>query len=198
MGCVNGTSLNNITGDPLLDPAGLQDNGGKTQTIALQVGSPAIDAGDNALAVDADGNPLAYDQRGAGFPRIINGTVDIGAFEATVSSSCLNVAPGDVYGLINAINTANGSPEVTTICLSPQSYYPIQWVDNYTDGPHRTAGHHQSDRHRGQRLRDHAGDGYTVPHPRHWRVRQPDGNPLARAQRLSGRRQRLRRRILQR
>ena len=41
---------NNIYGvDPLLDPAGLQDNGGPTETLALEQGSPAIDAGDDDL-----------------------------------------------------------------------------------------------------------------------------------------------------
>ena len=60
----------------------MANNGGPTQTIALYAGSPAIDAGSNALAVDpTTGHPLTYDQRGAGFPRIVNGTVDIGAFE---------------------------------------------------------------------------------------------------------------------
>jgi predicted outer membrane repeat protein len=59
----------------------LADNGGSVQTIALLAGSPAIDAGDNELAVDTDGSPLLTDQRGAGFDRIVLGTVDIGAFE---------------------------------------------------------------------------------------------------------------------
>ena len=58
--------------DPLLGP--LQDNGGPTQTHALMPGSPAIDAGNNAYATD-------WDQRGEGFPRIVNGIIDIGAFE---------------------------------------------------------------------------------------------------------------------
>jgi hypothetical protein len=58
--------------DPLLGP--LQDNGGPTQTHALLSGSPAIDAGNNAYATD-------WDQRGEGFPRIVNGIIDIGAFE---------------------------------------------------------------------------------------------------------------------
>jgi len=58
--------------DPLLGP--LQDNGGPTQTHALLAGSPAIDAGNNAYATD-------WDQRGEGFPRIVNGIIDIGAFE---------------------------------------------------------------------------------------------------------------------
>jgi hypothetical protein len=37
-------------------------------------GSPAIDAGNNAYATD-------WDQRGPGYPRIVNGIIDIGAFE---------------------------------------------------------------------------------------------------------------------
>ncbi|MGJ8644687.1 MAG: choice-of-anchor Q domain-containing protein [Luteolibacter sp.] len=59
----------------------LADNGGATATHKLAVNSVAIDAGTNANAVDADNNPLLYDQRGFGFLRISQGTVDIGAFE---------------------------------------------------------------------------------------------------------------------
>jgi hypothetical protein len=58
--------------DPVLGP--LTDNGGPTLTHALLPGSPAIDAGDNTDAPE-------WDQRGPGFPRIVNGTIDIGAFE---------------------------------------------------------------------------------------------------------------------
>ena len=54
----------------------LADNGGPTQTIALGAGSVAIDAGNNAAATG-----LTTDQRGRGFPRIVNRRVDIGAFE---------------------------------------------------------------------------------------------------------------------
>jgi hypothetical protein len=60
--------------------APLADNGGATQTHALVPESAAIDAGNNALAVDPNsGNPLTTDQTGS--PRIVNGTVDIGAVE---------------------------------------------------------------------------------------------------------------------
>jgi hypothetical protein len=52
----------------------LQDNGGPTQTLALLPGSPAIDSGDNTGAPD-------WDQRGPGYPHIVNGTIDRGAFE---------------------------------------------------------------------------------------------------------------------
>jgi hypothetical protein len=46
------------------------------------VGSSAINAGSNALALDQNGNALTGDQRGGGFPRVFNGLVDIGAYEA--------------------------------------------------------------------------------------------------------------------
>jgi hypothetical protein len=65
----SGTSLGNT--DPLLGP--WQDNGGPTYTMALQPGSPAIDAGD----------PLACpstDQRGLARPG--GPACDIGAYEA--------------------------------------------------------------------------------------------------------------------
>ncbi|WP_193213638.1 choice-of-anchor Q domain-containing protein [Luteolibacter marinus] len=63
------------SGSPLPLLAG---NGGPTPTVALLPNSPAIDAGlDGALPAG-----LENDQRGAGFPRIRDGRVDIGAVEA--------------------------------------------------------------------------------------------------------------------
>ena len=62
--------------DPMLAPLG--DYGGPTLTHRLLPGSPAIDAGNNAYAVDSLGNALTSDQRG--FNRFVN-TVDIGAVE---------------------------------------------------------------------------------------------------------------------
>ncbi|MFO0953958.1 MAG: choice-of-anchor Q domain-containing protein, partial [Isosphaeraceae bacterium] len=55
----------------------LQDNGGPTYTMALLPGSPAIDAGGNALIPSG----VVTDQRGAGLAHIDGGTVDIGAYE---------------------------------------------------------------------------------------------------------------------
>jgi hypothetical protein len=67
----------NITGvDPLLGE--LADNSGPTKTHALHRLSPAVNAGDDDLAVDPDGSPLATDQRGK-LRRWIR--VDIGAYE---------------------------------------------------------------------------------------------------------------------
>jgi hypothetical protein len=73
--------------DPLVGP--LQDNGGPTLTHALLVGSPAIDAGDNTGAT-------AFDQRGPGFPRIVNGVIDIGAYEFNAGTHFQISVPGSV------------------------------------------------------------------------------------------------------
>ena len=72
-----GSDLTGTIASPLnavLAPLG--NYGGPTQTMALLPGSPAIDAGNNALIPAG----VTTDQRG--YFRIYNGTVDIGAFES--------------------------------------------------------------------------------------------------------------------
>ena len=114
-GLVNGTNGNQVgVADPGLDPNGLQNNGGPTQTIALVTGSPAIDAGSNALAVDpTTGQPLTTDQRGAlRGPAGLNAgrTVDIGAYEASSSYLVTSTADTtDVGTLRAAVGWANVS-----------------------------------------------------------------------------------------
>jgi uncharacterized repeat protein (TIGR01451 family) len=68
-------SLSNT--NPLLDPASLKDNGGPTQTIALEPGSPAIDP--IPTAVNGCGTTITTDQRGVTRPQ--GSGCDIGAFE---------------------------------------------------------------------------------------------------------------------
>jgi hypothetical protein len=82
-----GTSASPI--NPLLGP--LQNNGGPTQTMALLVNSPAIDAGDSA----ASGLP-GTDQRG--FARIRGAAVDIGAYEVQPLSISTATLPNGSYG----------------------------------------------------------------------------------------------------
>jgi hypothetical protein len=65
---------NSKSGTALLSSLG--NYGGPTEMMALLPGSPAIDAGSNALVPVG----VTTDQRGQ--PRIVNGTVDIGAFES--------------------------------------------------------------------------------------------------------------------
>jgi hypothetical protein len=78
---------NQLGVDPLLGPLGA--NGGMQQTRLPQLGSPAIGAGNNLLA-------LPNDQRGAGFPRTIGATTDVGATEYAYSVQCDGFA--DVAG----------------------------------------------------------------------------------------------------
>jgi hypothetical protein len=68
----NGGTQFSVT-DPKLGP--LQDNGGPTFTRLPLAGSPAIDTGLPGAT------PPEFDQRGAGFPRVVGGRVDVGAVE---------------------------------------------------------------------------------------------------------------------
>lgn len=78
--------------DPLLAP--LADNGGPTQTMALSIGSPAIDAGVAAgAAFDQRGRPRTFDDPGVANAATGDGT-DIGAFE--LQPLCSLSCPADV------------------------------------------------------------------------------------------------------
>ena len=78
------TQSSDLNGIPAgLDPGGLQNNGGPTQTIALLPGSPAVDAiplSPTDYCTAANGTaPVATDQRGGARPQ--GPACDIGAFE---------------------------------------------------------------------------------------------------------------------
>lgn len=107
---VNGDLVGTMSNplDALLGP--LADNGGPTQTHALLLGSPAINAGNNAFALDADSNPLQFDQRGPGFPRILGGAVDIGAFERPPFNFNGFFPPVDNQPVFNNANAGRAIP----------------------------------------------------------------------------------------
>jgi predicted outer membrane repeat protein len=67
--------------DPSLDPDGLQSNGGPTQTVAIEAGSPALNAIGVRNCTTPDGVRVLSDQRL--FPRPAKGLnrCDIGAYE---------------------------------------------------------------------------------------------------------------------
>ena len=88
-----------INADPMLGP--LQDNGGPTQTMALQAGSAAIDA-----AVLA--NCPATDQRGV--PRPQGAGCDIGAFESVIYNFRGFFPPVDNPPTFNIVNAGTRVP----------------------------------------------------------------------------------------
>jgi hypothetical protein len=78
-----------------LDPAGLRDNGGPTETVGLLPDSPAVDGGDDAACA----GPLVagVDQRGTTRP--LGAHCDIGAFElvpttTTTTTTTTTLPPG--------------------------------------------------------------------------------------------------------
>jgi hypothetical protein len=75
-----------INTHPLLGP--LRDNGGPTFTHALLHGSPAIDAGNPNVTA-----PHPFDQRGPGYPRVVDGRIDIGSFEVQAAPTPTPTAP---------------------------------------------------------------------------------------------------------
>ena len=98
--------------NPGLEPLG--NNGGPTQTILPEFGSSAVGAGSVTLAKDANGTPLTFDQRGIGFPRELNGSVDIGAVE-TAWPGLANHSSGVLWGDTGSSSTMTGTDGVTEL-----------------------------------------------------------------------------------
>ncbi len=97
-----GGLTNVLVASPLLAPLG--NYGGSTQTMPLLPGSPAIAAGNPALAVNAQGNALTTDQRG--FARLLNGNVDIGACESEGYSLAITAGSNQSTPVYAAFSTA--------------------------------------------------------------------------------------------
>jgi len=105
------TGSNNLVGvDPKLDTSGLADNGGPTQTIVLQAGSPAIGAGANP-------ENLFTDQRGDA-PRTGSGGTDIGADQFAATPDTQAPTASLQAALVNAANATALSPYTFTIAYS--------------------------------------------------------------------------------
>ncbi|MFI5365855.1 MAG: choice-of-anchor Q domain-containing protein [Candidatus Binatia bacterium] len=96
--------------DPKLGP--LQDNGGPTFTQALLPGSPAIDAGDDAVT----GAPLNLTTDQRGLPRKAGMHVDIGAYEsvpASCAGDCNERGTVTVNDLLTMVSVALGNAAST-------------------------------------------------------------------------------------
>ncbi|HVM61863.1 MAG TPA: choice-of-anchor Q domain-containing protein [Verrucomicrobiae bacterium] len=91
-----------IDTNSMLDLAGPQDNGGLTPTIALERGSPAIDAGNPNFTP-----PPYFDQRGPCFLRVVRGRIDIGAFE--VQDTPVFTCPLDLVAVFQQLDDLNAA-----------------------------------------------------------------------------------------
>jgi len=117
---LTGTSASPL--NPLLAP--LDYYGGPAQTMALLPGSPAIDAGNNALI------PAGITTDQCGFTRVVNGIVDLGAFEVQASSlvvDTIGVQLGKL-DLRGAVDLADVLPGAQTITFDPTVFARAQTI----------------------------------------------------------------------
>jgi hypothetical protein len=119
------SSLNNVTAAALnLDPLGLQNNGGPSETVALESGSDAINRIPVANCTEQDTHmkPLGTDQRLFARPDLLNpNACDSGAYEFgalgpyTLNSERVQIARSSTVNSdmvnIGVTFTANGDPD---------------------------------------------------------------------------------------
>ncbi|QDT82004.1 putative outer membrane protein PmpB precursor [Gimesia maris] len=121
------TKTNSIVQDSvagLLDPV-LRDNGGVTKTHALLPGSAAINGGDNNALNDTNLNivnrrAITQDPRGEGYERIVDETIDIGAFEVQHTLAQVELR------LVDEKTTTQSNGEQTSL---PDN---LTWIDEWT------------------------------------------------------------------
>jgi hypothetical protein len=112
--------------NPLLDPKGLQYNGGPTETIALDSESPAIDAIPFANCTDQFVNRISTDQRGALRPDAGELQCDIGAYEFQDFAGQPDCDSKNIFALIQrfgsleAAASALGFPSVKALLKAIQ------------------------------------------------------------------------------
>jgi len=124
--------INFLSGDPMLDA--LADNGGSTQTLALVLGSPAIDAGDDTTCAASPVNNL--DQRGVTRPA--GAHCDIGAFEGakditapTVTAFTVTTPSSSLDIPITAF-TASDNVAVTGYLITESSSQPASGASGWS------------------------------------------------------------------
>ena len=108
----------------------------RTRTLALVANSPARDVGRNAAALDpVTGAALTTDQRGTGFDRVSNTTVDLGAFELQVA---VPVPTADVQvtntdGRTTATSGDAISYTITVTNTGPDTATGVAFADDFLD-----------------------------------------------------------------
>jgi len=116
-GCAATTGTSFCSTNPQLGP--LQDNGGPTQTIALEAGSPAINAGDETICAAPPVNNL--DQRGVVRPGAGATNCSIGAYEFN-SARCGDVNGDGVVNIGDALVVAQFDVGLRQCGVAPFSH----------------------------------------------------------------------------
>jgi len=124
-----------------LDPAGLQNNGGSTQTIALLFTSPAV----NAIPVSplnycslSDGvTPVATDQRGMIRPQLQN--CDIGAYEFATANSLIAAVESQISESMSGGNRTDRLELQQALAELSTALSTKNW--NGSDGNHLNQSH---------------------------------------------------------
>jgi hypothetical protein len=129
----SGTSLANT--NPLLDSAGLANNGGSTQTIAIEPNSPAVNAGDESVCAAPPVNNL--DQRGFVRPGTGATRCSIGAYEYNSGISCGSGAC--IFPQVCAAGQC-ATPTPTDTPTLPPTQTPTNTTGTFTPTPSRSAG----------------------------------------------------------
>jgi len=122
---VNGNIIGGAVTDVGLDPNGLQNNGGPTQTIALLPGSQAIGGGSNSVL-----SSFTTDQRGV---TRNSGSVDIGAYQSFISVGLATSFP--VSGGATVIGSLSNNNAEFYANESPNSGFPNFQVESGTFPP---------------------------------------------------------------
>jgi len=92
--------------------------------LRLHASSPAVDSGDNALAVDANGDALSTDILGNA--RIHNGTVDRGAYERGAAPVA---GTAEIAARLVTAATTFDSPATGEVVALPGN---VEWIDEWT------------------------------------------------------------------
>ncbi len=113
--CAFSAANHSLSGtNPLLDPSGLKDNGGPTQTIALTAASPAVNV--IPSGVNGCGTTITVDQRGETRPQ--GSGCDIGSFELVVDTTPPVISvPAPVT--VNATSPAGATVGYTVTATDP-------------------------------------------------------------------------------
>jgi hypothetical protein len=113
------------TADPLL--AELAFNGGYTQTMRFQPGSPALNAGLNRVANSAG---LTTDQRGTNCARFFGAQVDLGAYEENNQALTISFTPTSVFegSSLSSTVTRSGGNNTGSLLVTLTGLNPLEFT----------------------------------------------------------------------